>query len=234
MFGTSWTSTDALAHIEQVETHDHALRFYRALNGEVALEVKDLPLTEGMKRTVRRKAIDGFILALRDGYVRATGRRSTTRGFLPRSESEAWRLHATDPTLITTEDWREREYGVLDDSLTGPTWQYIQIEVPDFMVKAIWPDWPECDAPPPPHEGGAVSYTTPYLELMQQAIAQFGITDANQGKKECLLDWFLEQKVRGEPISNKLADAMATLIRLPSSQRGGAKRVMGPDLRQTG
>ena len=48
------------------------------------------------------------------------------------------------------------------------------------------------------------------------------------------MDWFLEQQVEGEPISNKLADAMATLIRLPSAQRGGAKRVLGPDLRQTG
>ncbi len=31
--------------------------------------------------------------------------------------------------------------------------------------------------------------------------------------------------VEGEPVSQNLADAMATLIRLPSSQRGGAKRI---------
>ena len=48
------------------------------------------------------------------------------------------------------------------------------------------------------------------------------------------MDWFLEQQIEGEPVSNKLADAMATLIRLPSAQRGGAKRVLGPDLRHTG
>jgi hypothetical protein len=48
------------------------------------------------------------------------------------------------------------------------------------------------------------------------------------------MDWFLEQQIEGEPMSNKLADAMATLIRLPSAQRGGAKRVLGPDLRQRG
>jgi hypothetical protein len=233
MFGTSWTSRTALAHIEQIEAHDHALRLCRALSGDDALEVKELPLTEEMLRTVRRKAIDGFLLALRDGYVRATGRRSNTRGFLPRSDLEAWRLHATDPTLITTEEWREGEYGVLEDSLTGPAWQYIQIEVPDFMVKAIWPEnVPEVMSPEP--NGKDVPYSTPYLELMQAAIAKFGITHETQGKKECLLDWFLEQKVEGEHLSNKLADAMATLIRLPSSQRGGAKRVRGPDLRRAG
>lgn len=74
-------------------------------------------------------------------------------------------------------------------------------------------------------------YITPYLELMQTAITKFGITAEEQGKKDCLVDWFLAQKVEGEQVSHKLADAMATLIRLPSAQRGGAKRVLGPDLR---
>ena len=69
---------------------------------------------------------------------------------------------------------------------------------------------------------------------MQAAIAHFGITAENQDKKDCLVDWFLEQQVEGEPVSSNLADAMATLIRLPSAQRGGAKRVLGPDLRQAG
>jgi len=68
---------------------------------------------------------------------------------------------------------------------------------------------------------------------MQAAISRFGITAASQEKKENLSDWFLEQPIEGERISRNLADAMATLIRLPSAQRGGAKRVFGPDLRQT-
>ena len=69
---------------------------------------------------------------------------------------------------------------------------------------------------------------------MQAAIAKFGIMPEEQGKKDCLVDWFLEQQIDGEPVSNNLADAMTTLIRLPSAQRGGAKRVLGPELRQTG
>lgn len=105
--------------------------------------------------------------------------------------------------------------------------------MPRFLVKAIWPDYvPEVARPADGVE--APPYTTPYLELMQSAIAHFGISSGNQGKKECLTDWFLEQQIEGEPVSNKLADAMATLIRLPSAQRGGAKRVLGPDLRQRG
>jgi hypothetical protein len=105
--------------------------------------------------------------------------------------------------------------------------------MPRFLVKAIWPDYvPEVARPADGVE--APPYTTPYLELMQSAIAHFGISPGNQSKKECLMDWFLEQQIEGEPVSNKLADAMATLIRLPSAQRGGAKRVLGPDLRQRG
>ena len=104
--------------------------------------------------------------------------------------------------------------------------------MPRFLVKAIWPDY--VSEVRPASDTDAVPYTTPYLELMQAAIAKFGITAEDQGKKDCLVDWFLEQEIEGEPASNKLADAMATLIRLPSAQRGGAKRMLGPDLRQTG
>ena len=222
-FGSSWTLRAALAHIEQIEAHDHALRVYRAIHGNDALEMGDLPLTEEMKRTVRRKTLDGLLLALRDGYVRATGRRSSTPGFMPRSESEAWRLHASDSTLITTADWCEGEFSALDDSLTGKTWQFIQIEVPDFMVKAIWPD----QAPVvlrPATDDIMTQYTTPYLELMQEAIAHFAITPQRQEKKESLAAWFRAQKAEGKFVSSNLANSMATLIRLPTAQRGGAKR----------
>jgi hypothetical protein len=90
------------------------------------------------------------------------------------------------------------------------------------MVLAIWPPY----VPPLPVADS--SYTTPYLDLMQQAIAELGLTAENQNKKELLVDWFGVKQVDGRPLSEKLADAMATLIRLPSAQRGGSKRVMGP------
>ncbi len=64
----------------------------------------------------------------------------------------------------------------------------------------------------------------PYTDLLAQAIAANQITERNQGKKELLAEWFRRQQVAGAPVSQNLADAMATLIRLPSSQRGGAKR----------
>ena len=69
---------------------------------------------------------------------------------------------------------------------------------------------------------------------MQEAIRRFGLTEHHQEKKEVLTDWFRSQLVEGEQVSSNLADSMGTLVRLPSAQRGGAKRMQGPDLRQTG
>ena len=97
------------------------------------------------------------------------------------------------------------------------------------MVLAIWPAY----VPPSmPKSVDAPAYTTPYLALMQEAIEHFGLSEDRQEKKDSLFEWFVTQEVDGEPVSKNLADAMATLIRLPCSQRGGAKREDGPDLRR--
>ncbi len=230
-FGSLWSVSVALAHVERVEIHDRARSFHRALLGDDQPLPEVLELTQEAERNARRGARDGLLMALRDGYIRATGRLSTTPGFMPRNESEAWRLHASDATLITTDEWRSGEFNFSRWELTGQAWQYIQIEVPDFMVKAIWPDWPECEAPRSHEEQFTSAYTTPYLQLMQEAIAHFGLTCQYQSKKENLSDWFLDKRIEGEPISRNLANAMATLVRLPTAQRGGAKRMQGPDLR---
>ena len=71
-----------------------------------------------------------------------------------------------------------------------------------------------------------------WLAICQAANAWDGRVAGRQEKKDSLFEWFLTQEVEGEPISKNLTDAMATLIRLPSSQRGGAKRMDGPDLRR--
>ncbi|MBL4558298.1 MAG: hypothetical protein JKP98_18295 [Rhodobacteraceae bacterium] len=120
------------------------------------------------------------------------------------------------------------EFDADELALTGPSWQYIHIQVPDFMVKAIWPDWPEVDAEPAVPHLEAPSYSTPYLHLMQDAIRHFGLTELHQEKKDVLSDWFRTQKIDGEPVSKNLADAMATLIRLPSAQRAGRSGCWAP------
>jgi hypothetical protein len=102
--------------------------------------------------------------------------------------------------------------------------QFIDIRVPRFMVLAIWPII-ETPTPVPEADPATGSpYRTPYMDLLDRGVAENRISVRDQGKKELLSDWFRGQTVDGEPVSQNLADAMATLIRLPSSQRGGAKR----------
>ena len=227
-FGLSWSFSVALAHVEDIELRDHAKSLNRALLGEDHLVPDTIELPTASEQKVRRRARDGLLMALRDGYIRATGRLSTTAAlFVDPATERSWRLHASDPSLITTTEWRCGEFDFSRGELTGPAWQYIQIEVPEFMVKAIWQD----DAPGPaqsPRQATAMSYTTPYLELMQEAIVHFGLTDNYQSKKENLSDWFFGKRIDGEPISRNIANSMATLIRLPTAQRGGAKRIPKP------
>jgi len=70
------------------------------------------------------------------------------------------------------------------------------------------------------------AYTTPYLEMMREVIRELDILRENQGKKEAIVA-LLAKKLADHkltPPSQKLADAMATLVRLPESQQGRAKR----------
>ncbi len=234
-FGLSWSLSVAFAHIEGIELRDHTKSLNRAFLGDDHPVPDAIELTAASARKVRRRARDGMLMALRDGYIRATGRLSTTAALYVEPATEhSWHLHSSDPSLITTTEWRDGAFNFSRWELTGPSWQYIQIEVPEFMVKAIWPDWPESDPLAEVHQAVATPYSPPYLQLMDQAIRHFGLTDQRQEKKEVLSDWFRSQQIEGERISKNLADAMATLIRLPSAQRGGAKRVLGPDLRQRG
>jgi hypothetical protein len=181
------------------------------------------------------EAENELLIALRDGDLIAQGRytEERTHGWGNGANSSGFGLHSGYHTSIRPEQWREGKCS--HGRLTARDWEFIDMRMPRFLVRTIWPDYmppfPISDVSRPAQGMDHTPYITPYLELMQTAITKFGITAEEQGKKDCLVDWFLAQKVEGEQVSHKLADAMATLIRLPSAQRGGAKRVLGPDLR---
>ena len=228
---TQWSYAEALAHVQNVTVARRAVEAAK-LPRKPAPTYQTWNPPQDPTIAWKAEAENELLVALRDGDLIAQGRYTEERpngwGY---GNSSGFGLHSGYHTSIRPEQWREGKYSF--GRLTARDWEFIDIRVARFLVKAIWPDYiPE---PVRPAQGAADAiYTTPYLDLMQAAIAHFGISPGNQGKKECLMDWFLEQQIEGEPVSNKLADAMATLIRLPSAQRGGAKRVLGPDLRQTG
>jgi hypothetical protein len=226
---TQWSFAEALAHVQTVTVARRADEAAKTPPKPVPAHNHWNP-PQDPTIAWKGEAENELLVALRDGDLIAQGRYTEERpngwGY---GNSSGFGLHSGYHTSIRPEQWREGRF--FSDRLTARDWEFIDIRMPRFLVKAIWPDYvPEVR----PAGVDTAPYTTPYLELMQAAIAKFGITADDQGKKDCLVDWFLAQEIEGEPVSNKLADAMATLIRLPSAQRGGAKRVLGPDLRQTG
>ena len=227
---TQWSFAEALAHVQTVTV---------ALRADEAAKTSPKPAPAYQHWTGPQDPSIGWkaegqtelLVALRDGDLIAQGRYTKERTGWAQGDFSGFGLHSGYHTSIRPEQWREGKWSF--GRLTARDWEFIDIRMPRFLVKAIWPDYVS-EADRPAAGTDAVPYTTPYLELMQAAIAKFGITAETQGKKECLVDWFLEQEIEGEPVSHKLADAMATLIRLPSAQRGGARRVSGPDVRRLG
>ena len=168
----------------------------------------------------RHRACEEFQVALRDGDLHATGRLSTTE-----APVAGWRFHSGHATEISPAEWRQGQLDWIRETLTLADCQYIDITVARFAVDGIWP---QKIRPALGRGATADAYTTPYLDLLSGAIAMWEITPANQPKKDALADWFRSQQVDGEPISENLANAMATLVRLPSAQRGGLRRPGNP------
>jgi hypothetical protein len=125
------------------------------------------------------EAQESLLVALRDDDVRATGRFSGTpaeRCYAAQCR-RTWTMHSRCYTRITCDQWMEGTYDWVKDSLGVRRGQFIDIQVPR------WPPDPQ-----PPLEGGVgeiadTVYTTPYLGLMQRAIAELGISATNQPKK---------------------------------------------------
>jgi hypothetical protein len=225
---TQWSFTEALAHVETVIVAHRAVEASR-LPAAPPREYMPWERPEDPRVRWKAEAREQVLVALRDGDLHAQGRFSDTRNNRNWGSdfNKEWVLHSGHHEPISPAHWRQGRYE--SDGLSSNQWEFIDIRVPRFMVLAVWPAY----VPPSmPKSADAPLYTTPYLVLMQEAIEHFSLSEGQQEKKDCLYDWFLEKQIEGEPVSMKLADAMATLIRLPSSQRGGAKRMEGPDLRK--
>jgi hypothetical protein len=216
---TAWTLEQACEHIARQ-------LFARLMDGSSGAREQPMRMAPwrhhlSPEQRAQEEAHQELLVALRDGDLHARGRLSTQQIAPWHTARSGWRLHSGHHTHITPEQWRGGEMEWAFGTLTMSDGQFIDIRVPRFAVLAIWPESRETAQPP------TTDYRSPYLDLLHRAIAEWEITEDNQPKKESLLDWFREQTIEGEPISENLASAMATLVRLPASQRGGARRAGG-------
>ena len=229
---TQWSYAEALAHVQTVTVARRATEAARLPKNTEPTHGNWRPSQDPQEKW-KSEAQKELLVALRDGDLLSKGRFTDTRTGWAQGLESGFGLHSGYHTSIRPEQWREGQYSPYYDRLTARDWEFIEIRMPRFLVKAIWPDYvPEsvrsascCSEKP---------YTTAYIELMQEAIRRFGLTERHQEKKEVLTDWFRSQRVEGDQISLNLADSMGTLVRLPSAQRGGARRVPTPDPPQSG
>lgn len=159
-----------------------------------------------------------ILVTLRDGDLQATGRHSNSPTPLWEHESRRWMMHSGHHSDISSEQWRTGIYNWIHDSLDLSDGQYIDIQVPRFLVVAIWPP----KVTEPTNTDG--TYTTPYLDLMRRAIVELGISTTCQPKKETVVAWFREQAIDQRPVSDNFARHLAAFVRLPEAQRGGNRR----------
>jgi hypothetical protein len=225
---TQWSYTEALAHVQSVTVARRAAEAAKLPPKPAPTHNHWNPPQDPVIAWTAQGETE-LLVALRDGDLIAQGRYTEERpNGWGHGSGSGFGLHSGYHSSIRPEQWREGRYSL--GRLTARDWEFIDIRMPRFLVKAIWPDF----VPEPVRPGSGTDetpYTTAYLELMQEAIRRFGLNEYHQEKKEVLSDWFRNQLVEGEAVSSNLAEAMGTLIRHPSAQRGGAKRVLGPDLR---
>jgi hypothetical protein len=170
------------------------------------------------------RAREQLLVMLRDGDLHATGRYSDT----PAAPWEAphpgrqWMMHSGRHSQILTEQWRGGRYRWDHDSLDLFDGQFIEIQVPRFMVMALWPA--EAESVNHAAVGSAGTYTTPYLDLMRRAILELRISAHSQPKKETVVAWFRARTIDHQPLSENFARHLATFVRLPESQRGGNRK----------
>jgi len=146
----------------------------------------------------KEEAYEQLLVALKDGDLHAQGRYSTTRSGAGWQSDMQWMQHSGYYSSIAREQWREGRINLRVPRLTVSEWEFIDIQFLRFMVRAIWPDYAPGGDVKETAEGTV--YSPPYLGLMEEAIAYFHLSDANQEKKEALVEWFRGKRVEGHDL----------------------------------
>ena len=174
-------------------------------------------------------ATEKILSFVRQGLIRATGRMSQTKkGSAARWEAQQYKQHSKVRSYIEVEFWctavfPKPFYHLRTARIEGKEYTDILLVLDDCMKHLADDVRAHQDAEETSSEFAATNsdYSTPYIDLMWQAIDHFGITRENQPIKENLVEWFLTQKIAGQNISRSTAEYLASFVRLPESRTGG-------------
>jgi hypothetical protein len=172
-------------------------------------------------------ALEKILSLLRDSKIRATGRASSEKkGVGKRWEGQQYRNHSKLRTYVDQNFWSRF---VFQRTSWFGTARNESMEYADVMLvledcrQHLHDDVVARREPVEKIEGddSHSDYSTPYINLMWQAIDEFKITAENQPIKETLVEWFLTHEIDGQRVSRVTAEYLASFVRLPSSRTGG-------------
>jgi len=168
---------------------------------------------------------------VREGRIRATGRMSVTKTgkWAARWEVQQYKQHSKIRTYIEEDFWRtavSAKYGFLNNAkIDGKEYTDIMLVLEDCVAELRDDLLAHDGESRADTQDGATeaerNYSTPYVDLMWQAIEHFKITEENQPIKEILVEWFLSQEIEGQKVSKSNAEYLASFVRLPASRLGG-------------
>jgi hypothetical protein len=164
---------------------------------------------------------------MREGHIRATGRLSEIKkGAAARWEAQQHKQHSKVRTYIEAKFWCRAvfwKYGRYTARAEGKEYTDILLVIEDCVHHLADDVAAHGDGLDTQNESAAAEpdYSTPYLDLMWQAIEHFKISDENQPIKESLVEWLLLQEISGQKVSRATAEYLASFVRLPASRLGG-------------
>jgi hypothetical protein len=172
-------------------------------------------------------AMNRMMELLRGGFVRATGRKSDVQqGSAERWQVQRYKKHAKVRGYIDPEFWSQAIFlkSTHLNTARAETEEYTDIRLvfedclshlaEDVAAHKVGSVKNDVDT-------SASEYSTPYINLMWRAIDEFEISAENQPIKDNLVEWFLEQEIAGQKLSQATANYLASFIRLPESRTGG-------------
>lgn len=173
---------------------------------------------------------------LRDSRLEAQGRFSDRheRGWRADDwHEQGWQEHSIQRTSIPMGYWEWEGVDWKTDSVKSFHGEFIGVVIEESAFQALFAD----QFPKFQDRAAAVAstsitepssttrtYTTPYLDLIDEAIRQFGPNGFAREKKQTIVHWLQQHEIEGEKLSAHLAEVMATLLRPPKMKKGRAAR----------
>ncbi|MEA2963944.1 MAG: hypothetical protein QOI46_4042 [Alphaproteobacteria bacterium] len=173
-------------------------------------------------------ATEKVMNSIRRGHVRTTGRISEVKkGSASRWQAQQYKQHSKKRSYIEVDFWHT---AVLVKSHLG--FNTARVEAREYTdILLVLDDCVKHLAEEVAAHANEVDvdeatvaqsdYSTPYIDLMWEAIDHFEISDENQPIKETLVEWFLSQDIAGQKVSRATAEYLGSFVRLPTSRSGG-------------